>query len=268
MELAPNLQTKLSNFNRHFCLRGNKSFCSVPPMNTPTERQAAIATTIRKRREELKLSQSEVAKGVRDLLGGQAFTQQSYAAIEQGKTKHSKYLAVIARVLGIPPQSVDPTFPAAASIMPPTITAAERATVAGPTGRKLPVVGSIAAGAWVEAVDLFQPGDAEEWVDAPGPVGPDAFVLIIDGISMKNPAGPLSFESGDRVVIDPSIEAKPGDLVAAKLTNSNRVTFKRLQMEDGEWYLEALNPAWEPRYIRVNEEWQICGKAVWRVQKL
>lgn len=85
---------------------------------------------------------------------------------------------------------------------------------------------------------------------------------------MENPAGPLSFESGDRVVIDPSIEAKPGDLVAAKLINSNRVTFKRLQMEDGEWYLEALNPAWEPRYIRVNEEWQICGKAVWRVQKL
>ncbi|HCE9302854.1 TPA: helix-turn-helix transcriptional regulator, partial [Pseudomonas aeruginosa] len=71
-------------------------------MNTPTERQAAIAATIRKRREELKLSQSEVAKGVRELLGGQAFTQQSYAAIEQGKTKHSKYLAVIARVLGIP----------------------------------------------------------------------------------------------------------------------------------------------------------------------
>ncbi|MGV8637099.1 LexA family protein, partial [Pseudomonas aeruginosa] len=105
------------------------------------------------------------------------------------------------------------------------------------------MVGSIAAGAWVEAVDLFQPGDAEEWVDAPGPVGPDAFVLIVDGISMKNPTGPLSFESGDRVVIDPSIEAKPGDLVAAKLTNSNRVTFKRLQMEDGEWYLEALNPA-------------------------
>ncbi|CDF82630.1 putative prophage repressor [Pseudomonas knackmussii B13] len=268
MELPLNLQTKLLTGNRHFCLNSNKGVCSFVSMNTPTERQAVIAALFRKRREELKLSQSEVAKGVRELLGGEVFTQQSYAAIEKGKTKHSKYLAPIARVLGIPPQAVDPSYPGPNMVKDTVIAYGEKATVVGPAGRKLPVVGSIAAGSWVEAIDLFQPGDAEEWIDSPGPVGPGAFVLIVEGISMKNPNGPVSFESGDRVVIDPSIEAQTGDFVAAKLTGSNRVTFKRLQCEDGEWYLEAINPGWDPRYIRMSEEWHICGKAMWRVQKL
>lgn len=268
MELRPNLQTKLLTSNNHFCLPADKYVCEASFMNTPSRRQAAIATLFRQRREELKLSQNDVAKGVRELLGGEVFTQQSYAAIEQGKTKHSKYLAPIARVLGLPPQAVDPSYPGPNATKETIIAYGEKATIAGPTGRKLPVVGSIAAGTWVEAIDLFQPGDAEEWIDAPGPVGPAAFVLIVEGISMQNPSGPISFASGDRVVIDPDIEARAGDFVAAKLTNSNRVTFKRLQCEDGEWYLEALNPAWEPRYIRMTEEWHICGKAMWRVQKL
>lgn len=268
MEPRSNLQTKLLTSNRHFCLITNKPVCSVGTMNTPTQRQATIAALFRRRREELKLSQSEVAKGVRELLGGEVFTQQSYAAIEQGKTKHSKYLAPIARVLGIPPQAVDPSYPAPNAVSETKVAYGEKASVVGLTGRKLPVVGSIAAGTWVEAIDLFQPGDAEEWIDAPGPVGPGAFVLIVEGISMKNPNGSASFDSGDRVVIDPSIEAQVGDFVAAKITGSNRVTFKRLQCEDGEWYLEAINPSWEPKYIRLTEEWHICGKAMWRVQKL
>lgn len=102
----------------------------------------------------------------------------------------------------------------------------------------------------------------------PGPVGPRAFVLKIDGISMFNPNGPVSFADGDHVVIDPDANPAPGDFVAARLTSSNRVTFKRLRQDEGEWYLEAINPAWEPRYIRMTEEWHICGKAKWKVQRL
>lgn len=237
-------------------------------MNTPTQRQQAIAELCKRRRTELNLSQEEVARGVRELLGGEGFKQQSYAAIEAGKTKHSKYLPQIARVLGLPLQAVDPTAPPPAVVNESAITYGEQATVIGSTGRKLPVIGSVAAGAWCEAIDLFQPGDAEDWIDSPGPVGPRAFVLKIDGISMYNPSGPVSFADGDRVVIDPSIEAIAGDFVVAKLAGSNRITFKRLQQDGGEWYLEAINPNWEPRYIRMTEEWHICGKALWKVQKL
>ncbi|MCY1507125.1 LexA repressor [compost metagenome] len=268
MELTTNLQTKLLNDNRHFCLSDYKEICRVVRMSTPSERQQVIADLFKRRRQELNMSQADVAEGVRELLGGEVFKQQSYAAIESGKTKHSRYLAQIARVLGIPPQAVDPASAAPRLAQETIIPYGEKATVVGETGRKLPVVGSIAAGTWCEAIDLFQPGDAEEWIDSPGPVGPKAFVLRIEGISMLNPAGPSSFAPNDRVVIDPGIEANAGDFVAAKIASSNGVTFKRLQFEDGEWFLEAINPDWSPRYIRMTEEWHICGKAMWKVQKL
>ncbi|WP_010490743.1 LexA family protein [Pseudomonas sp. S9] len=237
-------------------------------MNTQTEKQRVIADLFKRRRAELKMSQADVAAGVQELLGGEIFKQQSYAAIESGKTKHSKYLAQIARVLGIPPKVVDPSREGPRLVKETSISYSEQATVMNDIVRKLPVIGSIAAGAWCEAIDEFQPGDAEEWIDSPGPTGPRAFVLRIEGISMFNPTGPVSFADGDKVVIDPSIEAVKGDFVAAKLTTSDRVTFKRLQQEDGEWILEAINPDWAPKYMRMSEEWHICGKALWKVQKL
>ena len=236
-------------------------------MNTPTQRQQAIATLFKRRRTELNLSQEEVARRVRELLGGEGFKQQSFAAIEAGKTKHSKFLPQIARALGIPAQVFDPSAPPPALTSSTTIAYSDTATVLGETGGKLPVIGSIAAGAWCEAITL-QPSDIEEWIESPGPVGPRAFVLKIDGISMFNPNGPVSFADGDHVVIDPDANPAPGDFVAARLTSSNRVTFKRLRQDEGEWYLEAINPAWEPRYIRMTEEWHICGKAKWKVQRL
>lgn len=85
------------------------------------------------------------------------------------------------------------------------------ATLLSHTGRKLPVIGSIAAGAWCEHHGSFDPRDAEEWIDAPGPVGPRAFILRVEGISMEP-----KFMEGDKIVIDPSLEALPGHFVAAK----------------------------------------------------
>lgn len=237
-------------------------------MNTASQRQKVIADLIKQRRLALKMSQEDVAAAVRQLLGGEVFKQQSYAAIESGRTKHSRYLAQIARVLGIPPKALDPASPGPNMVRETVIPYGDQSRVIGQAGRKLPVVGSVAAGTWCEAIDMFQPGDAEEWIESPGPVGEGSFVLQIDGISMYNPDGSVSFSDGDRVVVDPTKEAASGDFVVAKLTSSDRVTFKRLRQEDGEWYLEAINPKWEPRYIRITEEWHICGKAMWKVQKL
>lgn len=237
-------------------------------MTTPSQRMQVIADLFKRRRTELNMSQEDVAAGVRALLGGDVFKQQSYAAIERGKTKHSKYLAQIARVLGIPAQAVDPSAPPPNLNASTTIAYGSNAQVLGEASRKLPVIGSVAAGTWCEAIDPFQPGDADEWIEAPGPVGPNAYVLKIDGISMFDPTGPVSFADGDKVVIDPGREAQSGDFVVAKLVSSDRVTFKRLRQEDGEWYLEAINPSWNPKYIRIGEEWHLCGRGMWKVQQL
>ncbi|MEH6500129.1 LexA family protein [Halopseudomonas aestusnigri] len=132
-----------------------------------------------------------------------------------------------------------------------------------PAGRQLPVIGSVVAGTFCEAFDQFHPGDAEEWIEAPGPVGPNAFILRIEGISMEP-----KFVDGDKVVIDPSLEATPGCFVVAKRTRDNGVTFKQLRREGNEYYLYALNDSWPDRVIKLDEEWHICGRARWKISDL
>lgn len=137
------------------------------------------------------------------------------------------------------------------------------ATVLSRTGRKLPVMGSIAAGAWCEPALNFDPEDAEEWIDAPGPVGPRAFILRIEGVSMEP-----KFVEGDKIVIDPDLEALPGHYVAAKRTRDQAATLKQLKQEGNEQYLYALNPDWPERIIHMTEEWSICGRARWKISDL
>ncbi|PNG40837.1 peptidase S24 [Pseudomonas asplenii] len=137
------------------------------------------------------------------------------------------------------------------------------ATVLSHTGRKLPVIGSIAAGMWCEGQGSFDSRDAEEWIDAPGPVGPRAFILRVEGISMEP-----KFVEGDKIVIDPSLEALPGHFVVAKRTRDEATTLKQLKQEGGERFLYALNPDWPERIIRMSEEWTICGRARWKISEL
>lgn len=136
-------------------------------------------------------------------------------------------------------------------------------SVIGYAGRKLPVIGSIAAGVWCETTETFDPRDAEEWIDAPGPVGPRAFILRVEGISMEP-----KFLEGDKIVIDPSLEAHNGHFVAAKRSRDQAATLKQLKQEGKEMYLYALNPDWPERIIRLTEDWSICGRARWKISDL
>lgn len=147
--------------------------------------------------------------------------------------------------------------------MPYGIGEFNNATVLSHTGRKLPVMGAIAAGAWCEHHGSFDPCDAEEWIDAPGPVGPRAFILRVEGMSMEP-----KFVEGDKIVIDPALEALPGHFVAAKRTSDQATTLKQLRQEGGELFLYALNPDWPERIIRMTEEWSICGRARWKISDL
>ena len=147
--------------------------------------------------------------------------------------------------------------------MPYGLNEFNNATVLSHTGRKLPVIGSIAAGAWCESQGSFDPSDAEEWIDAPGPVGPRAFILRVEGMSMEP-----KFVEGDKIVIDPALEALPGHFVAAKRSSDQAATLKQLKQEGSERYLFAINPDWPERIIRMTEEWTICGRARWKISDL
>lgn len=113
--------------------------------------------------------------------------------------------------------------------VPYGLTTFNNGSVVGYAGRKLPVIGSIAAGTWCEANEAFDPSEAEEWIDAPGPVGPRAFILRVEGISMEP-----KFQEGDKIVIDPSLEAHSGHLLQLneaeiKLLRSNSLGRKAMK---------------------------------------
>lgn len=137
---------------------------------------------------------------------------------------------------------------------------AENASIIGTTQRMLPVVGQASAG---KLMDNFQEAQIEEWVYAPGPCSHRAFVLRIEGISMEP-----DFMSGDRIVIDPEVEWKSGDYVFARRNSDDSGTFKKLRCEDGEFYLCATNPDWSPKYMPMDGNWQVVGKALYQVKVL
>ncbi|EQM69987.1 S24 family peptidase [Pseudomonas tohonis] len=71
-------------------------------MNEPILNPSPAAKLFKARREELGLTQTELAEKVSDSLGsGQRLSQQTYASFERGKTQSSKHEMQIAAALGI-----------------------------------------------------------------------------------------------------------------------------------------------------------------------
>lgn len=172
-----------------------------------------------------------------------------------------------ARALQFSPEEVSPRLasklgaPSAGD--PKDFKTADNVRYADDAGRLLPLIGHVQAGAFCEAIDNFQVGDAEDWVHSGGPVGSRAFVLRVEGVSMMPDLAP-----GDLVVIDPDLHALPGDIVLAKRSSDQGVTLKRLRSEGSVYYLEASNPDWPERIIKLTEEWHICGKARRKIVEL
>lgn len=134
------------------------------------------------------------------------------------------------------------------------------ASVLHPVGHMLPVIGMATAGALKES---FEEADIEEYVPAPGNCSQFAFVLILDGISMLP-----DFHPRDRIVIDPKAEWLSGDVVYARCTQTDQGTFKEIRYEDGDYYLCARNPKWEPQYMKMGDSWEVVGKGLYLVKKL
>ncbi|MBB3192073.1 LexA family protein [Halomonas cerina] len=136
----------------------------------------------------------------------------------------------------------------------------DNAAVVTTSTRRLPVLGQASAG---KVMENIEDAHITEYVLAPGPTGPSAFALRIEGISMEP-----RFREGDKIVIDPDLEWKSGDFVYAMRLSDNSGTFKQLRCEGDEMYLCATNDSFEPRYTRMDGEWTIVGKARWRVEDL
>lgn len=123
--------------------------------------------------------------------------------------------------------------------------------------KKVPLISSIQAGSWMEIVDIFEPGHADQWQETTANVSKNSFALRVEGKSMQNPNGYPTVPHGAIVIVDPDLAATSGKIVVAKLPNSNEATIKKLVIDGPIKYLEPLNPDYKP--ITIDSECVIIG---------
>lgn len=118
---------------------------------------------------------------------------------------------------------------------------------------RVPRISWVQAGALCEAIDMFEPGYAEEWLDCPFPHHSSSFCLEVRGMSMHP-----DYRPGEFILVDPSLEALHGDDIVVR-TPDGQATFKRLHATEDGTYLMALNPDYPQRVIDLPEGTTICG---------
>jgi SOS-response transcriptional repressor LexA len=132
---------------------------------------------------------------------------------------------------------------------------------AGPDlrGRLYPEISWVQAGMWTEIAENFVPTDETRQYRCHIDLGPGGYVLRVEGLSMTAPPGVMpTFPPGFLLYVRPYEDAVPGKCVIVR-RNGNTATFKRLTVVDGELYLEALNPDWPNRYIKLQADDEFCG---------
>lgn len=126
-------------------------------------------------------------------------------------------------------------------------------------GKDYPVLSSVQAGCWAEAIEAYTLDEISEWLESDAHIQGEAFWLKVEGDSMTAPTG-QSVPEGMYVLFDTGKDPMNGSLVIAKLTDSNEATFKKLIIDAGQKYLKGLNPAWP--MVPVNGNCKIIGVAV------
>ncbi|HCM9412601.1 TPA: helix-turn-helix domain-containing protein [Enterobacter hormaechei subsp. steigerwaltii] len=126
-------------------------------------------------------------------------------------------------------------------------------------GKCYPVISSVQAGSWCEALEPYSIKDVDQWLESDAHIQGDAFWLRVEGDSMTAPAG-LSIPEGTFVLFDTGREPINGSLVIAKLSDSNEATFKKLIIDGGQKYLKGLNPQWP--LVPINGNCRIIGVAI------
>lgn len=129
---------------------------------------------------------------------------------------------------------------------------------ARPLGTLYPLISWIAAGQWSEAVDMYAPGDAEQWFPAPCELSDSSFILRVIGDSMQAPFGE-SYPPGSLVFVDPELRTPAsGEPVIARLVETGEVTFKVYVNDGSQKYLKPLNPT----HLPLTREFEVIGTVV------
>jgi SOS-response transcriptional repressor LexA len=104
---------------------------------------------------------------------------------------------------------------------------------------KVPLVSEVEAGNYT-VIDNFKPHATFDMVPVSVSVRRHTYALRVRGDSMVSDTGD-SFPDGSIVVVEPELQAQPGDYVIAR-NSENETTFKQFVRDGGDLYLRPLNP--------------------------
>ncbi|MFO8013467.1 MAG: transcriptional repressor LexA [Phycisphaerae bacterium] len=125
-----------------------------------------------------------------------------------------------------------------------------------PRRAALPLVGTIAAGSPIEAVESPEILDLEDLFQGrPG----ETFVLRVQGNSMIDE----QIRNGDYVIVEKRGEARNGETVVA-LIEGGEATLKRFYKEKGRIRLQPANPDMQPIYV---DDCQVQGIVIGVLRK-
>jgi repressor LexA len=227
-----------------------------------TRKQHELLMFIHERIKEQGVSPSfDEMKEALDLASKSGIHRLITALEERGFLRRLPHRARALEVLKLPEQATAGAPRGHGGFRPQVIEGARPAAAAASAAndsRELPVLGKIAAGVPIDAIQHERDRIAvPESILGSG----EHFVLEVSGDSMIN-AGILD---GDHVVIRRSDSANSGEIVVA-LIEGEEATLKRLRKKGASIALEAANPAYETR-IYGPDQVEVQGKLVGLIRK-
>lgn len=186
------------------------------------------------------------------------------------------FLRVVSEFLGVDPTEISPRIAAenmlralpneplgSISVQPLALPTPEAANVRPyiPSRPARPVVARVIAGNFRDAIPAMTPG-YEPWLEHPRFANPSeqAVWLIVDGDSMDDGTS-NGFREGDLILVDPEAPWESGDFVIIA-NGGDEWTFKRIRKDGPTWFMEALNPGYQPRVREIPEGWRVVAKVV------
>jgi SOS-response transcriptional repressor LexA len=209
----------------------------------------ALGQRVRQRRLELKLSQTDLAEKIKA-------TQTYVQSLESRDSKKTSRINELVIALSTTHKWLSTGEGKKSASIRETVM--DYNTSSAPDIKGLvPLISEVQAGEWAEAIDQFQPGEAESTLPCVASHGIHTYALRVSGDSMTAPYG-KSYPDGCIIFVDPEQVAVSGDRVIAKVKGENGVTFKQYIEEGTKRYLRPLNPSLLP----IEDEFRIIGKVI------
>ena len=226
-----------------------------------TRKQHELLMFIHERIKESGVSPSfDEMKDALDLASKSGIHRLITALEERGFLRRLPHRARALEVVKLPQQATTAAPSGGRQAFKPQLVEGAKQVGAAPANdvRELPVLGKIAAGSPIDAIQherdrLMVP---ESLLGAG-----EHFVLEIQGDSMIN----AGIHDGDQVIIKRGNTANTGEIIVA-LVKGEEATLKRLRRKGGSIALEAANPAYETRIYHPDQV-QVQGKLVGLIRK-